>query len=186
MSENVEAAAEAPAPAPPSGKNKLLVFGVIFNMLLMAGVVAFVLLRNPGAAPKGAAPAAAASGEKPAEGHAEAPPPDAAPAASASRAAGPTVRLADFVIHLRNPEADRYARLSFEVEVSTEKEKNDFGSYLPAIRDSFISYLSDRTLEELRGSEGLSQTKQALLARLNAIIPGMRVKALYITDFVIQ
>jgi flagellar FliL protein len=96
------------------------------------------------------------------------------------------VKLADFVIHLRNPEVDRYARMSFDVEVMNDSDKERLNANVPRVRDAFISYLSDRTLEELRGSEGLGRAKDALQQRLRELVPEARVRALYISDFVVQ
>jgi flagellar basal body-associated protein FliL len=96
------------------------------------------------------------------------------------------VRLADFVIHLRNPDADRYARMSFDVEVFGDSDKERLNASSPRVRDAFIGYLSDRTMEDLRGSEGLSRTKEALQTMLRQVAPDVRVRALYISDFVVQ
>ena len=57
---------------------------------------------------------------------------------------------------------------------------------LPRIRETFIAYLSDQTLEDLRGSEGIRKTKEALFQKLNAIAPGSGMRAIYVTDLVIQ
>jgi flagellar FliL protein len=116
-------------------------------------------------------------GEKSAEGHEPGGP---------LPAAGPMVRIPDFVVHLRNPDMDRYARMSFDVEVFTEADKERITASLPRIRDAFISYLSDRTVEDLRGSEGLGRTKDALQTRLRELVSDARIRALYISDFVVQ
>jgi len=150
------------------GGSNLVPALLALNSLLLLGVLAAIFLRQP---PAAKAPAAA----DPA-GH------GAGPGASI----GPTQRLPDFVVHLRNAEADRYARISFEVEVPGEEEKNRIAAQLPRIRDTFIAYLSDRTLEELRGGEGLQRTKEALLQKLHDLAPSAHVRALYVTDLVVQ
>ena len=96
------------------------------------------------------------------------------------------VKLPDFVIHLRNPDLDRYVRLSFDIEVFADPDKDKLNANLPRVRDAIISYLSDRTLEELRGSEGLGRTKDALQQKLRELVPEARIRALYISDFVVQ
>ena len=166
-----------------------------FNSLLLVGVIGFMgyqMMHKPeAAAPTGEHPAEAA---KPGEEHAEAKPAAegkhegaAAPvAAGASAGPGPMVKLPDFVVHLRNPDLDRYARITFEVEVLAEPDKERLTAHLPRVRDAFISYLSDRTVEELSGSEGLTRTKDALQLRLRELVPEARFRALYISDFVVQ
>jgi flagellar FliL protein len=185
MPEQSETPAAAPGDKPASGlASKLPLVLSALNTLLLAGVLV-VTLRGPGAR------AAAAGGEgehgeakvekaeesagEPAQGD------EARPAV-----AGPTVRLPDFIVHLRDPDADRYARLSFEVELKEEKGKDALNARLPQIRDAFLSYLSDRSVDELRGSEAMTLLKEALAKRLREIAPGAPVKALYVTDLVVQ
>jgi flagellar FliL protein len=72
------------------------------------------------------------------------------------------------------------------MEVSADPDREVVQARLPQIRDSVITYFSDRTLDELRGSDGIERTKMALMKRLEDIVPGRRVRALYITDFIIQ
>jgi flagellar FliL protein len=191
---------------PASGGSKLLPAVVGLNSLLLVGVLAMLVLK-PGAA-KSAAPAAEKSeghgaaeksehGEKKAEGehgekkegehgekseHGAEGHADKTPAPIGS----PTLKLPDFTVRLRNPEADRYARITFEVQVAAESDKAAIEAHLPQVRDAFLSYLSDRTMEELRGSEGIEKTKQALLDRMPLAAPGAKVLAIFVTDMVVQ
>lgn len=169
MSDSPEGA-EAAAPA--SGGSKVLPILVIVNTLLVGGVLFFVMK-------KPAAPAAAAAAEAPAA--------EGEPAAPGTPAGPPvTVRLDNFVIQLRALDAERYIRVAFEVEVNAEPDKQTVTERTPQIRDAVIAYFSDRTVEELRGSEGMERTKQALLKRMEQIVPGRRVRGLYITEFIMQ
>lgn len=72
--------------------------------------------------------------------HAEASPSEHGKKAKDGKAAlpGPTLRLPDFVVHLRDVDADRYARMSFELELPDEKAKEGINARLPQIRDSFL------------------------------------------------
>jgi flagellar FliL protein len=99
---------------------------------------------------------------------------------------GPTVRLADFIVHLRDPDSDRYARISFEIELPDEKAKEAVTARVPQIRDTFLAYLSDRTTEELRGSDAIARVKAALAQKLAELAPTARVRGLYITELVVQ
>jgi len=166
--EGTEAAFEQPAKP---GGSKLLPALLGVNSLMLAGVLAVLLLRPGGGKPSGSAKEEGHEGGKPA---AKAP------------IIGPTQKLPDFVVHLRDTDSDRYARVSFEVEVSSEADRERLGAALPRVRDGFIAYLSDRTFDELRGSEGLGRTKEELLKRLEKTVPDVPVKGLYITDIVVQ
>jgi len=157
---------------PASGGSKLVPVLLVANLLMVGAVLAVFLLRGGGG---GGAMASASAKEAAAKGGAE-----------NANLPGPTQRLADFVVHLRDPETDRYARVSFEVEVANEQDKGKLAAYMPRIRDAFIAYLSDRTLEELRGSESISRIKAALAERLGQLAPDVKVRGIFITDLVIQ
>jgi len=169
---------EKAAGVAPAGGSKLVPILLVVNMALVAAVLAVFLLRGGGGAASGGGDhPAAEKGEHGKEGDKK---------AAENALPGPTVKLADFVVHLRNVESDRYARLSFEIEVGTEEDKVKLTALMPRVRDGFIAYLSDRTLEELRGSEAITRTKTVLGERLAQMTPGVTVKALYVTDLVIQ
>jgi flagellar FliL protein len=99
---------------------------------------------------------------------------------------GPMVKLENFVIQLKAVDSERYVRVAFDLELAAEPDKDVIQARLSHIRDSIISYFSDRTLDELRGSDGMDHIKQTLLKRLDGVVPGHRIKAIYITDFIIQ
>jgi flagellar FliL protein len=176
----------APAPAAPPAKSNILPILLGVNGLLVVGVVAVLFLRGGGGTAAAAEHKEAAKAEASAEGGGEKGGEGGEAPAKSSGGSAPSVRLSDFVIHLKNPEVDRYARFTFEVEVTSDNDKERINSNLPKIRDAFISMLSDKSLEDLRGSEGLTATKQALFAKLAEIVPTARLRAIYITEFVIQ
>jgi len=181
MAQNEEAAPAAAEEkkAPGARGNKLVPIMLVTNVA-MVGLVLFIAIRKPSAAAPPASPSAepaAASGS-----HGEAP---AAPRAGEG-APGPILKLDNFVIQLRGIDQDRYVRVAFDMEVTAEADKEVVQARLPQIRDSVITYFSDRTLDELRGSEGIERTKTALMKRLDEIVGGRRIHALYITDFIIQ
>jgi flagellar FliL protein len=153
------------------GGSKIVPILLVVNSVLVAAVLAAFLLKGGGEAQAKADPAAKA-GEAGEQAGPEAP--------------GPSQKLADFVVHLRDAEVDRYARVSFDVECATEEDKTRLNGFMPRVRDGFIAYLSDRTLEEMRGSEAIARTKHALEKRLAELAPGVKVKGLYVTDLVIQ
>ncbi|MBL8918625.1 MAG: flagellar basal body-associated FliL family protein [Myxococcaceae bacterium] len=175
--------AAAPAPAAPGASDleaaglspkpsKLVPIVLGLNSLLLVGVLAKLFLMPTPAAASHEPPAAAPAGG------------EHGPVAPIGM--GPTVKLPEFVVHLRNPEAERYARLSFELEVGVELDKDKLTAHMPKIRELFISYLSDCTMEDLRGSEGIERTKKDLLNKLAQAIPGSPVRGVFVTDIVIQ
>jgi flagellar protein FliL len=170
---------DSATPAAAAGKSKALPMLLVINTLLLAGVLVFVIKRPAAHAVPEAKAAAGASehGEekdKAGGGHEEA------------AGAGPTVRFDNFTVQLRSTDVDRYAHLSLEIEVADEATKGLVEKKVAPIRDAILGYLSDRTTEELRGSEGLKQIKESMIKKVDELVPGHRIRALYITDFIIQ
>ncbi|MCC7074072.1 MAG: flagellar basal body-associated FliL family protein [Deltaproteobacteria bacterium] len=146
-----------------------------------------------GAEPAPASDKAASAGEHgaPPAGEHGAPPagehgaPGAAGTAKPANGRGPMVRLENIVVHLRNPEVDRFARLTVEYELASPTELAQFEGSAPHLRDGVITYVSDRTFEQLAGAAGITMLKRDLLEQATAI-GHAKVRAVYITDFVIQ
>lgn len=174
-----EAKEESAAPAPKAGGSKLVPVLMMLNTLLVGGVLVFVMKKQAPVAV--VAPAAAAAEGDPAKDGAKGDEKGKPPAGP-----GPMVKLENFVIQLKAVDAERYVRVAFDLEVTAEPDKDVIQARLSMIRDSIISYFSDRTLDELRGSDGMDNIKQTLKKRLDTIVPGGRIKAIYITDFIIQ
>lgn len=193
MSEE-ETATETPAP-PKSGMNKILPIILVVNTLLMTGVLIFVMKRPSAQAAGGGKEHGAAakeggehgeSAEKSEHGEKSEKGEHGGTAESGEGGPGPTLRLDNFIVQIRAPEGDRYAHLTIEVEIGGELDKKSFETRMPRIRDGVIAYLADKSEDELRGSEGLSQMKEALTKKLDEIVPGHRVHGLFITEFIIQ
>lgn len=186
------AAAPAPEePIEPPKRSRLLPIIVIVNVVAALAGGAFYFFSSESAS--AASRPAEGKDEAVQEGHAGAEE-DEAPVHAEEKGgakqpgvvARPSVRFADFVIHLRNTDADRYARASFEVEVGSDADKAAVNARTSAIRDALISYLSDRSAEELQGSKQLSKAKEQMLEAIKEIVPRTKIRAMYITDFVVQ
>jgi flagellar protein FliL len=183
MSADDENVAAAAAPAKSS---KVLPLILVFNTLLLTGVLVFVMKRPAAQAAGGAGAAkehaaATEGGHEKAGEHG-----DKAGAEGAPAGPGPTMRLDAFVVQVRATEGDRYAHLTLEIELGSDGDKALFEKRMPRVRDAIIAHVSDRTEDEMRGSEGLGQLKESLLKKLEEIIPGRHARGVFITEFVIQ
>ena len=103
----------------------------------------------------------------------------------AAPAARPTVKVTELVIKLKDVEDDHYARMAFDLETKNEPGKAAVTAALPKIRDAITMYVSDLSVEELRGSDGLKKLKSDLLQKIEELAPH-KVTNLYISDFVVQ
>jgi flagellar protein FliL len=183
-----EAEAKTEAKPAAAGSSKLVPLLLTVNSVLLAAVLALLVLKPGGLKHAEAAekPVAERSAEASEGGHGERGQDAKEGKDGKSALPGPTLRLPDFVVHLRDVDADRYARMSFELELPEEKAKEAINARLPQIRDAFLSYLSDRTAEDLRGSEAMVRIKVALAQKLTEVAPAAAVRGLYVTELVIQ
>jgi flagellar protein FliL len=192
-----------PVEAPAKGGSKLMPIILAVNTLMITGVLIFVMMRpSAKAGGTGAEHSSAAEhGEKAeksehgdkSEGHEKSGHGDKEGSSEGhgggeidNDAPGPILKLESFIVQIRAVEGDRYAHLTLELELGTEADKKPFESRMPRIRDLVIAYMSDRTEDELRGSEGLGQVKEALMKKLDESVAGHRVRGLFITEFIIQ
>jgi flagellar FliL protein len=199
MAENTKEE-EQPAAKAAEGPSKLMPIILIVNTVLMGVVLMVVLLRKPPAASavvisapptSTSAPAtgpggggkeeAAGAGHGTAPGHGE-----PAAATDPNGTPGPILKLENFIIQLRGTDTDRYVRVAFDLELGSESDRSMVQSRMPHIRDAIISYFSDRSLDELRGSEGMDHIKVAVSKKLDDILAAHRVKSVFITELVIQ
>jgi flagellar FliL protein len=178
MSEDNANEKEVPA-KPKGGGGKLLPIMLIMNTALIGGVLFFVMKKPSAAVNTAAGAAAAAEGEHGGEDDPKAVKGGFVPP-------GPILKLENFVIQLKTVDNDRYVRLAFDLEVGNEKDKEAVTAHLSHIRDLVISYFADRTLDELRGSEAMERTKATLIKRIDDIVPGHRIKNIFVTDFIVQ
>jgi flagellar FliL protein len=181
MSDDEEKLADS---VPAKSGNKILPIMLVVNTLLLTGVLIFVMKRPSAQAASSNRDHAEKSSGADHEEHAEKS--EGAEHTAEGEGPGPTLRLDNFIVQIRGAEGDRYAHLTIEVEVGAETDKKSFETRMPRIRDTVIGYLSDRSEDELRGSEGLGQMKAALTKKIDEIVPGHRIRGLFTTEFIIQ
>lgn len=96
------------------------------------------------------------------------------------KAEKPIVSLPDVVVALNGP-SRLYVDAAFDLEVASERDRDAVKQQLPRVRHETISFLSQLTPDELRGSAELAKTKARLLARFRGVMPEQRLEALYLS-----
>ena len=96
--------------------------------------------------------------------------------------------LKSFVVNLLDKKGvgRRYLKVTIEVEVGKETDKQLIESNDPQIRDSVLLLLSNQTLSEINTMEGKLALKQELLSRMAQILGEGVVRRIYFTEFVVQ
>lgn len=106
----------------------------------------------------------------------------------------PTLAIPELVVRLRDLPGDpparrlrgRFVRIALELELPSEAAKQAMSERMPFVRDAFRAYLSGRTAAELRGGQGIAGAKMGLLERVLESAPGVPVRALYVSQFLLQ
>jgi flagellar basal body-associated protein FliL len=96
------------------------------------------------------------------------------------KAEKPIVSLPDVVVALNGP-SRLYVDAAFDLEVASERDRDAVKQQLARVRHVTISFLSQLTPDELRGSAELAKTKARLLDRFRGALPRQRLEALYLS-----
>lgn len=110
-------------------------------------------------------------------------------AAPVELAPRPVVPLEGTLVHLLRGEGDtfeRHAAVQLDAEVGDERDRAVIVARMTPLREAVLSYFSDRTAAELKAPGSLDRLKRELLPRLNHRLPGPHIRALYVTQFVVQ
>ena len=120
------------------------------------------------------------------------------------RVATPVVRLAvneaptpvtilhldNFIVNLADTDRDAYLRVGIDLGVTepanTPSGDDNTADSVPEIRDAILGVLSTYHSNDLLTPAGKKQLKQNLIAALNSKVPGLGVRDIYFTDFLVQ
>jgi flagellar FliL protein len=142
--------------------------GLLVVNLAVTGFVAFKVLTTH---PAEAAPAA---------GH-------PAVAAETAEVSGPIVALDPFVVNLDEPGTSRYLKMTLQVELApAPKAEEVLAKNKELIRDAILSYLSGLHLKDTLGAEAKDKIRKDLMARLNKLLGGEKLRRMFFQDFMVQ
>ena len=96
--------------------------------------------------------------------------------------------MKSFVVNLLDKRGvgRRYLKVTIEIEVGKETDKQLIESNDPQLRDTILLLLSNQTLSEINTMEGKLALKQELLSRMVQILGEGVVRRIYFTEFVVQ
>ncbi|MBF0449347.1 MAG: flagellar basal body-associated FliL family protein [Candidatus Magnetomorum sp.] len=113
---------------------------------------------------------------------------EAAAAAAAAQNAIQDVflKLEPFIVNLKGNGMKRYLKTSIAIEVSQNIVKKELEMLIPKVRDTILFVLTSKSYNDLFSNEGKIALKHELIAHINRILKTGLIKAIYITDFIIQ
>lgn len=161
---------EKPAPPKPAAKNNLMVLGVVALVALAAGAFAPSFLgKKDGKHDKDHAAEAKKKGDD-----------------------RIIISFGEKVVNLRTPNHSRLLKIKILLVVDKAEEKA-FKEVLdkkkPFLNNAVISYLADRSLDEIKGTAGINRVRRELLDQFNSLLypdGEEKIRDLLFEDFVSQ
>ncbi|MDH5492775.1 MAG: flagellar basal body-associated FliL family protein [Myxococcales bacterium] len=146
-------------------KRSLLVIALVaLNVLAISGVgIYFFLLREPDAVEE--------------EVPAEPPPPGEF---------GPLLEMRPIVANLNDGARGRYLRVALHLEVSNELDSPAVEAALVPVRNRFLIFLSNLTVDEASGAVNKERIREELAELANEVLGSERVRRIFFTEFVVQ
>jgi flagellar FliL protein len=100
------------------------------------------------------------------------------------------LHLDNFIVNLADTDRDAYLRVGIDLGVTGLAKPKSGDSKtaepVPEIRDAILGVLSTYHSNDLLTPAGKNQLKQELIAALNSKVPGLGVRDIYFTDFLVQ
>ncbi|HWM87056.1 MAG TPA: flagellar basal body-associated FliL family protein [Kofleriaceae bacterium] len=159
-----------PASGPKQKGSKLVVLLLLVN-LGGTGFVAYQGVQMAGAA-HAATPAAQADAEE--------------EAAKKKNEVGPVTALEPFIVNLNEPDATRYLKATFELEVTESDVIGQLEKLKRPVRDEVLRYLSSLSVAETQGEAGKAKIQQEVVTRIDRQLGGNRVRRLFFVEFMVQ
>ncbi len=192
------AAGTEAAPAKKKGKLKFLIVFVVFVLLAGAGGGGFYYWRSMSvaAAEKQDKKSSSKKSDKEADGeNAESNDTKATTLPKPLQNALPDdedvkkiIEIPPFIVNLADTEQARYLRMTVSLGVNLEGAENDKPNqlFLTRVRNAMLAILSDKRSDEILNVEGKTKLRKELLEAAKAASADPEVKAIYITDFIVQ
>lgn len=96
------------------------------------------------------------------------------------------IELQPFIVNLADTEQARYLRMTISLGVDGEGTEKPDQIFVTRVRNAMLAVLSDKKSEEILTVEGKAKLRGQLLKAAQAVSEEPAVKAIYITDFIVQ
>jgi len=93
--------------------------------------------------------------------------------------------LEPFVVNLRGG-GRRFLKVAITLGLEGEKTAEQLKARIPPIRNAILLLLTNKTFEEVSSVGGKKKLQKEIIACVNGIVEGEKVKEVYFTDFIAQ
>jgi flagellar FliL protein len=100
---------------------------------------------------------------------------------------GKVVSLDTFIVNLADPGANRYLRVTMDLEVTGGKPaEEELTRRTSQLRDAVLMILPTKRFSDIISTEGKSALRDELLGALNGLLAAGKISRIYFKEFVIQ
>lgn len=96
------------------------------------------------------------------------------------------VELPPFIVNLADSEQARYLRMTVSLGVAGEESEKPDQLFITRVRNAMLAVLSEKSSDQILTAEGKAKLRKELLQAAKAASSEPEVKAIYITDFIVQ
>jgi flagellar FliL protein len=153
-----------------SNKLVIILVGVLFVLVLAMGGGMFMIWNKLAAVSAQVTPAGDLKAEK-----------------AKPEEMGKVVSLDTFIVNLADPGANRYLRVTMDLEVTGGKAaEEDLTRRTSQLRDAVLMILPTKRFSDIISTEGKSALRDELLGALNGLLAAGKISRIYFKEFVIQ
>lgn len=106
--------------------------------------------------------------------------------AGAAAEIGAIYELETFIVNLAGDSGNHYLKVKVSLELDSEKVNPEIEKRLPQFRDTILTLLSSKTMEEVRTLEGKAQIRAEIITLLNQNLKSGKITNVYFGDFIVQ
>jgi flagellar FliL protein len=99
---------------------------------------------------------------------------------------GALYTLSGLTVNPRDSNGRRFAVFEVVMEYEVPEEVETLKKYEPVIKDRFLKYFRERTIDELAATTTMDSSKRALVGIVNGVLGKEVVSNIYFTQFVLQ
>ena len=99
---------------------------------------------------------------------------------------GPLYALKTMIVNLADTEANRYLRVTMNLELSGDPVMAEMEKRLPQVQDSIIKILTTRTFEDINTVKGKTALRDEIISKVNSYFTTGSIVNIYFTEFIVQ
>jgi len=99
---------------------------------------------------------------------------------------GSIYELETFIVNLSGDNGNHYLKVKISLETTRADLSAEIEKRLPQFRDSILTLLSSKTMEDVKSLEGKAQIRAEIMTMLNQYLKTGKISNVYFGDFIVQ